>query len=279
MRPTPSPPKPRRSPASRKVLTIANAANAHALAQVLAPQIAKVAAGYTHVLGPSTTFGKDLMPCVAALLGVAQVSDVMAVEDSAHLQAPDLCRQRDHHRRRRRPTKPWSPPCAPRRGRPPAAAAAPAIEAVSVDASTADAHALRRTAAGQERSPRPAERAQGRLRRPRARLGRCVLDHLFAGRQDGRRGRRLARRGRRRLRAQRIAGRPDRQDHLARAVRRDRHFRRDPAPDRHQGRGHHRRHQQGRRRADLRDRRLSAWSATCSRSCRSWKKRFDRRND
>ena len=46
-----------------------------------------------------------------------------------------------------------------------------------------------------------------------------------------------------------------------------RHLRRDPAPDRHQGRGHHRRHQQGRRGADLRDRRLSAWSATCSRSC------------
>jgi electron transfer flavoprotein alpha subunit len=66
-----------------RVLTVAHAANAHALAQVLAPQVAQVAAGYTHVLGPSTTFGKDLMPCVAALLGVAQVSDIMAV-DGAH---------------------------------------------------------------------------------------------------------------------------------------------------------------------------------------------------
>jgi electron transfer flavoprotein alpha subunit len=66
-----------------KVLTVANAANAHPLAQVLAPQVAALAAGYTHVLGPSTTFGKDLMPCVAALLGVAQVSDIMAV-DGAH---------------------------------------------------------------------------------------------------------------------------------------------------------------------------------------------------
>ena len=62
-----------------KVLAVANPANAHALAQVLAPQVAALAAGYTHVLGPSTTFGKDLMPCVAALLGVAQVSDIMAV--------------------------------------------------------------------------------------------------------------------------------------------------------------------------------------------------------
>jgi electron transfer flavoprotein alpha subunit len=66
-----------------KVLTVANAANAHALAQVQAPQVSALAAGYTHVLGPSTTFGKDLMPCVAALLGVAQVSDIMAV-DGAH---------------------------------------------------------------------------------------------------------------------------------------------------------------------------------------------------
>ncbi|HKN77670.1 MAG TPA: electron transfer flavoprotein subunit alpha/FixB family protein, partial [Lysobacter sp.] len=63
-----------------RVLAVANAANAHALAQVQAPQVAKLAQGYTHVFGPSTTFGKDLMPCVAALLGVSQVSDVMAVE-------------------------------------------------------------------------------------------------------------------------------------------------------------------------------------------------------
>lgn len=71
-----------------KVLTVANAANANAIAQVLAPQVAKVAAGYSHVFGPSTTFGKDLMPCVAALLGVAQVSDVMAVEGSHTFKRP-----------------------------------------------------------------------------------------------------------------------------------------------------------------------------------------------
>lgn len=71
-----------------KVLTVANAANAHPVAQVLAPQIAALAKGYSHVFGPSTTFGKDLLPCVAALLGVAQVSDVMAVEGSHTFKRP-----------------------------------------------------------------------------------------------------------------------------------------------------------------------------------------------
>ena len=72
----------------RKVLTVANAANANAIAQVQAPQVAALAAGYSHVFGPSTTFGKDLMPCVAALLGVSQVSDVMAVEGSHTFKRP-----------------------------------------------------------------------------------------------------------------------------------------------------------------------------------------------
>jgi len=71
-----------------KVLTVAAPANAHAIAQVLAPQVAQLAAGYSHVFGPSTTFGKDLMPCVAALLGVSQVSDVMTVEGSHTFKRP-----------------------------------------------------------------------------------------------------------------------------------------------------------------------------------------------
>jgi electron transfer flavoprotein alpha subunit len=54
----------------------------------LAPQIAKTAAGYSHVLVPSTTFGKDIAPRIAALLGVAQVSDVMSVEGSHTFKRP-----------------------------------------------------------------------------------------------------------------------------------------------------------------------------------------------
>ena len=71
-----------------KVLAVANPANAHAIAQVLAPQVAKLAAGYSHVFGPSTTFGKDLMPCVAALLDAPQVSDLMAVEGAHTFKRP-----------------------------------------------------------------------------------------------------------------------------------------------------------------------------------------------
>src|SRR3569623_1564502 len=71
-----------------RVPTVTRADNAHALAAVLAPQVAKAAAGYSHLFAPSTTFGKDLAPRVAALLGVAQVSDVMAVEGSHTFKRP-----------------------------------------------------------------------------------------------------------------------------------------------------------------------------------------------
>src|SRR5581483_4314836 len=71
-----------------RVLTIARAENTHPLAAVLAPQIAKAAEGYSHVFVPSTTFGKDIAPRVAALLGVAQVSDVMSVESSHVFKRP-----------------------------------------------------------------------------------------------------------------------------------------------------------------------------------------------
>ena len=72
-----------------KVLAAANPANAHALAATCAPQIAAAAKnGYSHVFAPSTTFGKDVMPRVAALLGVAQVSDIMKVIDAHTFQRP-----------------------------------------------------------------------------------------------------------------------------------------------------------------------------------------------
>jgi electron transfer flavoprotein alpha subunit len=58
------------------------------LAANLAPEAVAAADGYTHVLGPSTTFGRDLMPRVAALLGVNQVSDIMEVIGAREFKRP-----------------------------------------------------------------------------------------------------------------------------------------------------------------------------------------------
>jgi electron transfer flavoprotein alpha subunit len=71
-----------------RVLTVENAANAHALAAVLAPQIAALAGPFNLILGPSTTFGKDLMARIAGLLGAPQVSDIMALESATRFRRP-----------------------------------------------------------------------------------------------------------------------------------------------------------------------------------------------
>jgi electron transfer flavoprotein alpha subunit len=71
-----------------RVLEVSNAAHAHPLAALIAPQLAEIAAGFTHVFGPSTTFGKDLMPRVAALLDAPQVSDIMAIESATRFKRP-----------------------------------------------------------------------------------------------------------------------------------------------------------------------------------------------
>jgi electron transfer flavoprotein alpha subunit len=63
-----------------KVLLADAAAHAHALAENLAPLIAKLASGYSHVLAPATTFGKNVMPRVSALLDVQQISEITAIE-------------------------------------------------------------------------------------------------------------------------------------------------------------------------------------------------------
>ena len=71
-----------------RVLTVDNPANAHALAAVLAPQIAALAEPFSLILGPSTTFGKDLMARIAGLLGAPQVSDIMALESATRFRRP-----------------------------------------------------------------------------------------------------------------------------------------------------------------------------------------------
>jgi electron transfer flavoprotein alpha subunit len=51
----------------------------HTLAESLAPLIVSLAGDYSHVLATATTFGKNLLPRVAALLDVAQISEITSV--------------------------------------------------------------------------------------------------------------------------------------------------------------------------------------------------------
>src|SRR5690606_76589 len=60
-------------PGVGKVLVADNAAYANQLAENVAPLIAEVAAGYSHVLGASTSAGKNILPRAAALLDVQPI--------------------------------------------------------------------------------------------------------------------------------------------------------------------------------------------------------------
>ena len=63
----------------RKVLHVEGQQYAHALAENLAPLIVSQSSDYEHLMAAATTTGKNVMPRVAALLDVAQISDVIAI--------------------------------------------------------------------------------------------------------------------------------------------------------------------------------------------------------
>lgn len=54
----------------------------HQLAESVAPLVVELAQGYSHILSAATTTGKNLMPRVAALLDVAQISDIVEVKSA-----------------------------------------------------------------------------------------------------------------------------------------------------------------------------------------------------
>ncbi|PTR05014.1 electron transfer flavoprotein, partial [Novosphingobium sp. GV055] len=62
------------------VLKADDAAYAHALAENVAPLVAGLMADHDAFVAPATTTGKNVAPRVAALLDVAQVSDILSVE-------------------------------------------------------------------------------------------------------------------------------------------------------------------------------------------------------
>ncbi|MFT4655304.1 MAG: electron transfer flavoprotein alpha subunit, partial [Patiriisocius sp.] len=65
-----------------KVLIADNAAYEHQLPENVADLVVELAANYTHVFAAATTTGKNFMPRVAALLDVAQISDIIKVESA-----------------------------------------------------------------------------------------------------------------------------------------------------------------------------------------------------
>jgi electron transfer flavoprotein alpha subunit len=71
-----------------RVIEVTHATNEHQLAATLAPQVAGIGKDFSHLFAPSTTFGKDLMPRVAALLDAPQISDVMSIEGETRFRRP-----------------------------------------------------------------------------------------------------------------------------------------------------------------------------------------------
>ena len=68
-----------RLPHLRRVLTVSDGVYEHFLPENWAQLIASLAPAYDYVLMPATTFGKNILPRTAALLGVAMVSDVVGI--------------------------------------------------------------------------------------------------------------------------------------------------------------------------------------------------------
>ncbi|GGK59917.1 electron transfer flavoprotein subunit alpha/FixB family protein [Amphritea balenae] len=71
-----------------KVLLADNAAYEHQLAENLSQLVAELGRDYSHVVAPATTTGKNVMPRVAALLDVAQVSDIIRVDSEDTFARP-----------------------------------------------------------------------------------------------------------------------------------------------------------------------------------------------
>ncbi|MBA6412198.1 electron transfer flavoprotein subunit alpha/FixB family protein [Parahaliea sp. F7430] len=75
-------------PGIGKVLLADNAAYEHQLAENLGLLIAEVGANYDNIVAAATTSGKNTMPRVAALLNVAQISDILSVESADTFKRP-----------------------------------------------------------------------------------------------------------------------------------------------------------------------------------------------
>ncbi|MBS7661818.1 FAD-binding protein [Pseudomonas lalucatii] len=72
----------------RRVISVEAEYLKQPVAEDMAPLVREYAEGYSHLLAPANSFGKNLMPRVAALLDVAQLSDISAVIDAETFERP-----------------------------------------------------------------------------------------------------------------------------------------------------------------------------------------------
>ena len=71
-----------------KVLCADSAEYANGIAENMIPLIMSVVDGYSHLMAAATTYGKNILPGVAALKDVAQISDIIRVDDADTFQRP-----------------------------------------------------------------------------------------------------------------------------------------------------------------------------------------------
>jgi len=64
----------------KKIIAVDNSKYINPIAELISPIIVSLAGNYTHIIAPASTFGKNIMPRVAILLDVAQVSDIIKIE-------------------------------------------------------------------------------------------------------------------------------------------------------------------------------------------------------
>jgi Electron transfer flavoprotein domain len=234
-----------------KVLLAEGDAYAHDLAEPLAALIVALAPSYDAFVAPATSRFKNVMPRVAALLDVMQVSEIIKVISPDTFERPiyagnaiQTVKSKDAKKVITVRTSTF-------------AAAGDGGSATVENAAPAADPGLS-SFVGEEvaKSDRP-ELTSAKIIVSGGRAMREFRQiYRAARRQARRRRRRLARRGRCRICAERLAGRPDRQSGGAGTLYRHRHFRRHSASCRYEGFQGDRRHQQGRGCADFPGRRL-----------------------
>ena len=219
-----------------------------------APLVVKLAPGYSHIVMAANSVGKNVTPRVAALLDVGQISEAIEVVSPDTFVRPiyagnAMATVQTADKIKVVTVRPTNFKAAAGGGSAP-------IEQIGGDRRRAASPSY--VGAELSKSERPeltsakivVSGGRGMGSGENFKILEALADKLGAG------AGRQPRRGRRRLRAERLPGRPDRQDRGARPLHRRRHLRRDPASRRHEGQQDHRRDQQGRGGADLPGRRL-----------------------